>query len=95
MGNCFYSYKMPDGKLIMVGLPAKKQLSQMILVAQLSEEETITQETVDAMYDAASAVLSRNKTKTKVSAEDLDVKQMQEFFKGYGAFIEKELSRPN
>ncbi|WP_102049560.1 hypothetical protein [Pygmaiobacter massiliensis] len=95
MGNCFYSYKMPDGKLIMVGLPAKKQLSQMILVSQLSQEEDITQESIDVLYDTASAILSRNKASIKICADELDLQQIRQFFKGYGAFIEKELSRPN
>ena len=88
----------------MLTTPTKRLLSKIlemdsILKASEEENTTFNEETINSLYEISAEVMSTNKTKTKVSSEDLgamwDIEDLILFFNTYMSYIEKVTNSKN
>ncbi len=104
INKTYLTITLTDGKTYMLTTPTKRLLSKIlemdsILKANEEENTTFNEETINSLYEISAEVMSTNKTKTKVSSEDLgtmwDIEDLILFFNTYMSYIEKVTNSKN
>lgn len=88
----FLSVTLPDGKTLLVGTPTKRIFDELTGIQNNLDENAPDNDSLDAIYNVCSLILSRNKTGKEITKEYLeetfDIADIILLFKSYVEFVQ-------
>lgn len=95
----YYEVKISDNDIVHLENPKKKQLKILLSLTKKVDSKNLTEEDMDALYEAALIAFNKNKERRTFTEEEIDellgLNALYDFFKGYYSWVADNVSQKN
>lgn len=95
----YYPIKINDTLIINLEIPKRKQLKKIMELTKNLNNESLSDEDIDALYEAASIAFNKNKEGKSFTEDELDdilsFNALFAFFEGYYSWVAENVNSKN
>lgn len=95
----YYEVKLDKNTTINIEPPKRKQLKKILSLTKSMNDNNLSENDIDNLYDAAEIALSKNKEGKTFTAENiedyLDIAALVAFFDGYYTWVMENVNQKN
>ena len=95
----YYEIKICENNIVHLETPKKKQLKVLLNLTKKVDSKNLTEEDMDALYEAALIAFNKNKEGRTFTEEEIEellgLNALYDFFKGYYSWVADNVSQKN
>ncbi len=95
----YYEIKIGENNIVHLETPKKKQLKVLLNLTKKVDSKNLTEEDMDALYEAALIAFNKNKEGRTFTEEEIEellgLNALYDFFKGYYSWVADNVSQKN
>ena len=95
----YYPVKLDDNTIVNIEPPKRKQLKKVVSLTKGINNESLSEEDIDNLYEAVEIALNKNKENRTFTADNVedyfDLSSLLAFFDGYYKWVIDNVSQKN